>query len=84
MCLTLSEKQEMFANYIRNEPFEIVKCDMDYFPLLCMLARHKESEIVKNIFKNPPQHIREEIENMKHERMYRTKFVSHRVMKMGG
>ena len=67
ICLTLSEKQEMFAKYIENMTFDSVKCDMDYFPLVCMLSRHKEPEIVKTIFKDAPQHIREEIENMKHD-----------------
>ena len=76
MCLTLSEKEEIFANYIQNVTFESVKslCDMDYFPLVCSLAVNKEPGEVKSIFKNPPEHIMKEIQNMKHDKTLRLQF----------
>ena len=40
MCLTLSEKHEMFAKYIKNVKFESVKCDMDYFPFIWYVCFH--------------------------------------------
>ena len=49
LCLTLTEKEEMFAKYIGNVKFESVRCDMDYFPLVCMLScGHSQKVISKS------------------------------------
>ena len=68
--LTKSEKKDTFDRYVRNVMFESVECDLDCFPMVCMLAFDKDPETVKRIFQNPPRHIMEDIKNMKQENKF--------------